>query len=421
MSTTLRPYQPSEKGRELIAILFPLAAADRLKNIQAFHKQYPKEIGAVIDGFHFLVQEIIEARNVGETSDRIAFPDDFFQAVFKGMKDLKVFFSYRDIQDFLAALSGVKPPVFSNPEQVQSSLKKVLSDLPVRKSDFAFPDTFDDQVRNRLTTICREVSVAYENTVMFMPSIRNAQKTIEAFQDVSQEITLMDVKLAKATADESRTNFDLNAKVIAKHWPYVYEVYTRYVDNIEVLQIYINYLAKLLASREARYPAENYVLMLAGKPFPEHVPEFKPTQLQLQRGITSLSLTREYLQELKTQICRLESRYRKRKLMVKLKENTPKAQVIQELMEISQTDPVDIKTHILLARMFGEYAITIKDHQKRTSMREQALKYCNLAFSRIDDYLDLQQIEKMKERDQIRAGFVKTISAIRIPLLKSKG
>ena len=106
--------------------------------------------------------------------------------------------------------------------------------------------------------------------------------------------------------------------------------------------------------------------------------------------------------------------------MVKLKDKTPKIEIIRELLEITHIDPLDIKTHILLARLFGEHSLVVKSHKKRTSMREHALRFCSLAFSRIDDYLNLQNILILKERDFQRAGFIKTISAIRIPLIRKK-
>ncbi|MFH2130191.1 MAG: hypothetical protein ABIK68_07440, partial [bacterium] len=169
-----------------------------------------------------------------------------------------------------------------------------------------------------------------------------------------------------------------------------------------------------------RYPVENYLLHLANGPFNLEVPAFEPTDMELQHNKTKVTLRLVYLKQLNLDISRLECRYRKRKLMVKLKEKMPKSEVIKELLEIAHIDPQDIKTHILLARMFGEYSLLIQNHQKRTSMREQALKYCNLAFTKIDEYLDLQNIQIMKERDLLRAGFVKSISAIRIPLIRKK-
>jgi len=41
-----------------------------------------------------------------------------------------------------------------------------------------------------------------------------------------------------------------------------------------------------------------------------------------------------------------------------------------------------------------------------------------LAMGKIDDYLSLQGYKKVRERDVQRAGFLKTISAIRLPLIR---
>jgi hypothetical protein len=415
---TLKPYQPTPKGRELIAILFPLSHPERETNLVAFRKQYPSEIGAVLDGFHFLIQELIEARETGDDDLKLNLPDDLYLDIFRGMKGQNNHFAYPDIEHFLSALNQIEPPLFDDPKRITALSAKALIDQPTTARKHNLPKVYDETVRKRLEQVCSIVSRAFNTNQQTLPSIRNAQKTIDQYQRVPQGLTLLDLKLAEATLAESRDHFDRNAKIISQHWPYVYEVFVQYPEEIEVLKIYINFLAKLLASREARQPTEKYVLALAEEPCTVAAENFKPTKLQLQRGITSVTLAKEYRQKLKLHVARLESRYRKRKLMVKLKENAPKALVIKELLTIAQTDPQDIRTMILLARLFGEYAQTISDHKKRTNLREQALKYSNLAFSTIDDYLDLQQIEAVKERDQMRAGFVKTISSIRLPLLR---
>ena len=291
------------------------------------------------------------------------------------------------------------------------------------------PDTFlnsvflsklDDTVIKKVTDICRNAETWYDNTIKTLPSIQNSQKIIEKFKDVKNELTLMDVKLANETLKESRQNFTKNAKEIAQNWLYIHDVYRKYPEDAVVNHAYLKYLAKLLASRESRFPVEPYVQNLAKGPFNLESPDFEPTNEQLNHGQTSVSLKAKYINQLKIEIGRLECRYRKRRLMVRLKENVPKIEIIKELLEIAAIDPLDIKTHLLLARMFSEYAMTLKNHQKRTSMREQALKYCNMAFSKIDDYLDLQDIQVMKDRDIQRSGFVKSISAIRIPLIRKR-
>ncbi len=421
MPTHLKAYTPSEKGKELISILFPMSHADREKSIIDYWRQYPKEVGAIMDGFHFTILEIIDDRNTDESEDTFNLPEELFEVIFQGMKEQKNFFSYTSGKEFLKTLGELQPPVFTEPEKIARYFDPSVA-LPQKEyvSKFNLPDQFEPAVLEKLTEICTAADGWYDKAIKTLPSMLNSQKIIAKYQNVNNEISLMDVKLASETLRESKKNFTVNATEIAQNWPYIHDVYCKYPDEVVVNQVYLKYLAKLLGSREARYPVEHYVLNVAKGPFNLEASDFEPTDMQLQHGKTNVSLRQQYLKELRVDINRLESRYRKRKLMVKLKEKTSKIVIIKELLEISQIDPLDIKTHLLLARMFSEVVPTIKDHQKRTGFREQALNFCKLAFSKIDDYMDLQQIQILKERDIQRASFIKSISAIRIPLIRNK-
>lgn len=421
MPTHLKAYKPTEKGKELISILFPMSHADREKSMVNYWKQYAKETAAILDGFHFIILELVDERNTSQSKERFKLPEELFKVISANMLKQENFFSYQNAKEFLKALEDLEPPIFEDPEKMarifdNSSAPKST----VYVSKFNLPDQFNESVLKKVTEICKSAEKWYDDALKTMPSIKSAQKIISNFQDVNDKITLMDVRLANETLKESRINFTKNAGEIAKNWPYIYDVYCKYTDEVVVKQVYTKYLAKLLASREARYSVENYVLNLGKGSFNFKAPEFEPTDLEMQHGKTKVSLREAYLKLISIDINRLECRYRKRKLMVKLKENTPKHEIIKELLEIVHIDPLDIKTHILLARLFDEYSLIIKNHQKRTSIREQALRFCNLGFSKIDDYLNLQNIQVMKERDLQRAGFVKTISAIRIPLIRRK-
>lgn len=421
MPTHLKAYTPSEKGKELISILFTQTHAERQNSMVEYWQHYPQEINAILDGFHFIILELIDGRNTKESDEQFSLPDELFQVIFNAMREKLHFFSYLTAREFLAALDGIEPPIFKSPEKIAAFLDP--SSEPRKKeyvSQYNLPGQFDESVLEKLKEICGNTEVWFNNALKTLPSIRNSQKLIAKFQNVNNEITLMDVKLATETLNESKKNFNDNASLIAQNWLYIHDVHRKYTNHVLSSRIYARYLAKLLVTRESRYPIENYVLNLARQSFDFEMPNFDPTDLQLQQGITSVTLQKKYMDQLNVEISRLECRYRKRRLMVKLKENVPKSAVIRELLEIAHIDPVDIKTHILLARMFAEYALSTKSAKQRPSFKEQALKFCNLAFSKIDDYLDLQAIEQINARDIQRAGFVKSISAIRIPLLRKK-
>ncbi len=421
MSESLKSYNPTEKGRELIALLFPLSHSEREKNIINYWKQYPQEKTALLDGFHFLIQEIIEARNINSLDDTINLPQGFINEVVKQMLADKNYFSYDNGDHFFQSVFKFEPTIFGNKEEIQEALKKCSKLTKEHTNKVSnLPEEFDERVEKKFKKICKKTEVAYDNVSKILRSLRNSQKIIDDFKNVNKDISLVEVKLAKETFLESKKIFTNQGKIIAEGMEYVYDVNQRYPDRILVKKAYIKYLAKLLGSREARNLPENYVLRMAEGAFDFETPDFEPTERQLQHGKTKYSLEKEYKEELMKDVLRLEARYRKRKLTVLLKKSVSKAKIIKELQEILKIDPEDIKTHLFLAKLLAEYATSFNDHVKRGVFRDQALQHCQAAFSKIDDYLDLQLINKMTERDLIRAGFVKTISAIRIPLIRKK-
>ncbi len=420
MFEPLKSFQPTEKGRELIALLFPLSHSDRQQKLAEYRKQYPQELHALLDGFHYLIQEIIEARNAGMNDDSVKLSKELLTPIIACMLKDKYFFGYDSMDLFLQAVNTVNPPVFENSQLIKEiiAVESKPKAKPAAKSQFNLPDAFDESVDKKFRETCKAAEKAYDNLSRIHRSLINSQKMVESYKKSNSDISLFEVKLAKETFLENKKFFLDNGEVIASGMGYIYEVYQQYADELLVKKSYIKYLAKLLASREARYPTETYVSNLAKGDFDFSLPDFEPTDLQLQHGKTKYSIKKEFKTSLMKHIYRLEARYRKRKLTVMLKKDAPKSQIIGELQEILKLDPIDIKTHIFLARLLAETSNSMSNHVKRGVLREQALKHCQAAFSKIDDYLDLQAIKEMKERDVTRSGFVKTISAIRIPLIR---
>ena len=104
--------------------------------------------------------------------------------------------------------------------------------------------------------------------------------------------------------------------------------------------------------------------------------------------------------------------------MIQLKEGVPRIQIIKGLIRIAESDQEDIKTSILLARLLAEHSKTLREAGKRKYTREEALRYCKIASSKIDAYLKMQRYKNDRERDIQRAGLMKTITAIRLPLIQ---
>ncbi len=418
MSDTLKTYDPGEKGRELIALLFPLSHDERENKLVEYQQQYTQEIPALLDGFHFLVQEVMEGRQAGMSNDVINLPDKLLGVIIGQMIKDKNFFSYNSIEEFFHILNKTSPSIFKDSEKIERALLRETRPASEKKSTSDLPEEYTEDIDGKLKTTCLAAQKAYGELSRIQRSLINSQNIIDSYKNGKSNISIIEVKLAKETFLDTKQVFLTNGKVIADGMAFIYEIYQFYPDQLLVKKAYLKYLAKLLGSREARYPPENYVLNLAKGDFDFSLPDFEPTDRQLQHGKTKYSLKKEYGQVLLKDIRRLESRYRKRKLTALLKTENAKAKIINELQEILKLDPGDIKTHIFIAKLMSDYSNSFNSHVKKGIFKEQALKHCQAAFSKIDDYLDLQEIKEVKERDIARASFVKTISAIRIPLLK---
>lgn len=420
MTEQLRPYTPSEKGRELIALLFPLSHSDREKSIVIYWNQYPQEEQAILDGFHYLIQEVMEARAAGINEDTITLSGGILPVIVHQMLREKNYFSYDSYDQFFQVVNSASPSVLGNYAEIEKIIKEATKPKATQAATSGLPEVYDDAVEKKLKSICLAAQQAYYEISRIHRSLMNSQKIMDSYKADKTKISLVEFKLAQETFLDSKKIFLEQGKIIVAGMSFIYSAYQQYQDEILVKKTYIKYLAILLGSREARNPPEAYILKKAEGEFDFNLPDFEPTDLQLQHGKTKYSLKKAYVKELTKDIHRLEARYRKRKLMAMLKTEASKAKVIGELQEILKLDPSDIKTHIFIAKLMADYAVSLPNHRKRGLLREQALRHCQAAFSKIDDYLDLQEITKMKERDITRAGFVKTISAIRIPLIRNR-
>ena len=173
-----------------------------------------------------------------------------------------------------------------------------------------------------------------------------------------------------------------------------------------------------MTSRETKFAVEQYVFNLAKTNFDFTDPiEMLKKNSKQQNGNEDL-LINQFKKNLQEKIVKLECRYKKRQLMIQKAKGMSVSKIIKTLIELSEIDHTDIKTHILLAKMFAEYAKKASVVQQRTNFRAQALSHCAKATAGIDDYLTLQGISKLSERDKERISFNKTIASIRLPLLK---
>jgi hypothetical protein len=191
-----------------------------------------------------------------------------------------------------------------------------------------------------------------------------------------------------------------------------------YPGDLLLQNLYSTYLAKLLASLETRNQAEPYVKRLAGNVFVFDRQDIILTAEEERRDMTVAMKKAEMLAAAERQVARLEARYQKRQLQNRLRQEERPTRVLNQLLRISRLDPEDIHTFIWLASLLAQELPKQRDQNKRLEVRDDILNYCQRAFGMIDDFLNLQGIQNLSERDKRRAEYVKTITQIRKPLLQ---
>ena len=420
MPDRLKEYTPSPKSKAILDQLSATQIPERADKLIEFWKNSPYETQALIDGFHYLIQTGIESRETEDPQPPLTLPNDLVYTVIKSMKEHHCYFSYDWGDGFFHAIAEFVPPVLQNPAPIRAAITTFFPPRPKVNPEFGFPSDYEPSVFEKCKEICQKAEEAFKQVNHFKPSMQAAQKIAEEYKNLRGDYTPMDFQLARETFKESKTNYLQHAKVISDGMPYVHQAYQLYTDQLQLYRLYKQYLAILLASREAKYPVENYVAEIAKQKFDYTIPNFDVSEEEKLRGITGQQKFENLKEELELDIRRLESRFRKRRLMVQMNQGVPMPRILKELSSMAETDPDDIRTHILLARLCSDYSAKIANHQQRRVMRDKALNHCKLAFARIDAFLDLQKIEKVQERDKQRASFVKTISDVRIPLIKGK-
>lgn len=407
-------HQPTEQGQKLIDQFSSHSFQEQQQVLIEYWKENKMEVKAILDGFHFLAQHVIEAREKEDHESFLDFPDEFIHFLIKGVKEERYYFTCTNGREFFDYIQALSPPVFKNNSYIQATLTILLPPRATVNPEFGFPEEYDDSVLEKCREYCEKAAVAYDVAQKHRPTMVNSRKIYEKVKAGAINVSKMDFELAKETYMESRGEYMKHSKIIADGMAYIYQAHKYYPEQLLLLQVYNKYLAKLLATRDTPNP-ERYILQLAQGPFVYELPSFEANDAELSRGITQEWKEREYRKDMTVILNRLECRYRKRNLMIRLQKGGPKGQILKEFEKVVAKDPDDIQTHILLARFFAE--LYEKGRNNRV-FREKALDHCELAFSKIDFFLDLQGIKKVRERDIQRMGFVKTISGIRLPLVR---
>ncbi len=269
----------------------------------------------------------------------------------------------------------------------------------------------------QMRPVCSLAEQNYNQVVGLIKEIKEAEAVLQKFHSQEGGVTSEDLESAKNQFHQSKQSYLELGNQINDGMKQVYTMAQTWPDDLLVQNLYKTYLAKLLASLETRNPVQNFVELIAVGGF------------NLERRATSLTpgdeedsnavekYEKREREETDQTITMLEVRYQKRQLANRLRQGENPAKVISRLAQLVRKDPDDINTHIWMANLVSGNLKTERDQNKRISLRDEVLDHCKKAFAIIDDYLNLQKIESLNERDRMRAEYVKTITSIRKPLL----
>jgi hypothetical protein len=270
----------------------------------------------------------------------------------------------------------------------------------------------------KLRPICTLAEQNYQAVQEHIKAIRNSNAVLRKFHARDGSVTPRDVDQAKKEFHEAKQAYIQLGNKINEGIKHVHVQAKTYPDDLLLQQLYATYLAKLLSSLETRNQVEPYVRRLADYLFVFDREDVVLTAEEERRDMTVDAKKTELLAQANQAVARLEARYQKRQLQNRLKQGERATPVLNQLLRISRLDPEDIHTFIWLASLLAQELPKQRDQNKRLEVRDNILSYCQRAFGMIDDFLNLQGIQNLSERDKRRAEYLKTITQIRKPLLQ---
>jgi hypothetical protein len=273
---------------------------------------------------------------------------------------------------------------------------------------------------DRLRAICANADQKYQQVLAHLRQIRDAEMVLQRFQAREGKLTPLDVDKAKEQFHKAKQSYMEAGNEINAGIKPVYDLAKTYDGDLSVQLIYRAYLAKLLASLQTRNPVEPMVELMAAAAFDF---ERRPIELDEKdqlRGLNPDTKKAELLKDTARQVNMLETRYLKRQLQNRMRLGESAAAIVQPVGELLKRDPEDLHTYLWLARLKLELYESERNQNRRVAIRDEVLKTCQKAFSMIDDFLALQGIKDQNDRDKRRASYVRTITAIRKPLMGAK-
>ena len=309
--------------------------------------------------------------------------------------------------------AGEFPPEFGADEaETPEDVTELPQEIEVKKGNGP------DLELEKLRPVCTLAEQNYQSVQEHIKAIRSANEVLRKFHARDGSVTPKDVDQAKQSFNDAKQAYLQLGNKINEGIKQLYILSKTYPDDLLLQNLYSTYLAKLLASLETRNQAEPYVKRLAGNVFVFDRQDIILTAEEERRDMTVAMKKAEMLAAAERQVARLEARYQKRQLQNRLRQEERPTRVLNQLLRISRLDPEDIHTFIWLASLLAQELPKQRDQNKRLEVRDDILNYCQRAFGMIDDFLNLQGIQNLSERDKRRAEYVKTITQIRKPLLQ---
>jgi hypothetical protein len=270
-----------------------------------------------------------------------------------------------------------------------------------------------------LKPVCTMADESHQQVLGHIKEIKAAENVLHQFRSRKGNTTPQDVDKAKQQFHQAKQSYIQLGNQINDGIKKIHTAARTYPDDLLVQNLYKIYLAKLLSSLETRNPLEPLVetLSMGIFDFARHDVAVEPKEAQA--GMTVEKKAAQMMEDARQSVLMLETRYQKRQLHNRLRQGEKSAKVIKRLQQFLRQDPEDLHTYIWLANLLAEQYATERNQNTRVALRDDILNYCKRAFAKIDDFLNLQGIQQLADRDRRRAEYVKTITGIRKPLVNA--
>ena len=272
-----------------------------------------------------------------------------------------------------------------------------------------------------LRPICANADQKYHQVLSYLKEFKEAERVLQRFQARVGKLTPLDVNKAKKDFHRAKKLYIEAGNEINEGIKQVHSLAETFPEDLIVQNLYKTYLAKLLASLQTRNQVEPFVELLAAGGFDFERNEIVPDEREEQRGLTAEKKITELLESTARMVNMLESRYLKRQLQNRLRLGENPVNIRKRLVDLLARDQEDLHTYIWLAKMLNDEYDKDRNQNTRVAMRDEILTICKKAFALIDDFLTLQGIHDQNDRDRSRSSYVRSITAIRNPLMGTEG